>query len=187
MVIDYRKLNDLTIKDDYPLPDMRHKLDKLCGKSLFTKFDLCAGYNNIRIEPTDAYKATFKTPLGTYIPQVMGFGFSNAPPLFQRIMDCDLRPIKDKYPDNFPNILDDGLIATRSTPSERALHTAIIHELLDLFEQNHYFLKPSKCQFKVPEVEFLGFRIKDGELRVDPSKIASLRDWPQTLKNVKEI
>ena len=78
MIVDYRKLNDVIIKDDYLLPDLWHKLDKLCRNTLFTKVDLHSGYNNICLEPKDAWKAVYKTPLGTHIPQVMGFGFSNA-------------------------------------------------------------------------------------------------------------
>src|SRR5579863_6403184 len=83
LVVDYHKLNDITVKDHYPMPNVQVKLDKLKGKRLFTKFDVRAGYNNILIEPEDAHKAAFKTPLGTYVPKVMTFGLSNAPSVFQ--------------------------------------------------------------------------------------------------------
>jgi hypothetical protein len=86
LVVDYRKLNDITVKDHYPMPNIQMELDKLKGKHLFTKFDVRAGYNNIRIEDDDAYKAAFKTPLGTYVPKVMPFGLTNAPSVFQRAM-----------------------------------------------------------------------------------------------------
>ena len=118
MIVDYRKLNDVTVKDNYPLPDLQHKLDKLQGKKLFTKVDLCSGYNNICLGPKDAWKALFKTPLGMHIPQVMGFGFSNTPPLFQHAMNQDLQAIKDKYTDNFANYLDNCVVATRDLPVE---------------------------------------------------------------------
>ena len=90
MIMDYRKLDDVTIKDDYPFPNLQHKLDKLCRKMLFTKVDLCFGYNNIHLELKDAWKASFKTPLGMHILQVMGFRFSNMLPLFQCAMNHDL-------------------------------------------------------------------------------------------------
>ena len=112
MIVDYRKLNDVTIKDDYPLPNLQHKLDKLQGKTLFTKVDLHSRYNNIHLEPKDAWKASFNTPLGTHIPQVMGFGFSNVLPLFQCAMNQDLQPIKDKHANNFANYLDDCVVTT---------------------------------------------------------------------------
>src|SRR5579863_8757070 len=90
LVVDYHKLNDITVKDHYPMPNVQVKLDKLKGKRLFTKFDVCARYNNILIEPEDAHKAAFKTPLGTYIPKVITFGLSNAPSIFQQSMYRDL-------------------------------------------------------------------------------------------------
>jgi hypothetical protein len=87
MVIDYRKLNDMTKKDFYPLPNLWFKLEKLSHYKLFSKFDVRAGYNNIYIKDEDQYKATFKTPIGTFIPTVMTFGFCNAPSIFQRAMN----------------------------------------------------------------------------------------------------
>ena len=93
MVIDYRKLNDITKKDFYPLPNLRTELEKLSKHSLFSKFDVHAGYNNIRIRREDQHKAAFKTPLGTFIPTVITFGFCNAPSIFQRAMNRDLAPL----------------------------------------------------------------------------------------------
>ena len=87
MVIDYRKLNDITKKDFYLLLDLRRELEKLLKHTLFSKFDVRASYNNIRIMDQDQYKATFKTPYGTYIPIVMTFGFCNALSIFQRAMN----------------------------------------------------------------------------------------------------
>jgi len=87
MVIDYQKLNDITKKDFYPLPDLQCKLEKLSKHSLFSKFDIRAGYNNIRIADKDQYKAAFKTPFGTFIPMVITFGSCNAPSIFQQAMN----------------------------------------------------------------------------------------------------
>ncbi len=83
MAIDYRKLNDVTKKDFYPLPNLWTELEKLSQHRLFSKFDVRAGYNNIRIREKDQTKAAFKTPLGTFVPTVMTFGFCNAPSIFQ--------------------------------------------------------------------------------------------------------
>src|SRR5579863_10373323 len=69
LVIDYRKLNDIMVKDHYPMPNVQVELDKLKGKRLFTKFDVCARCNNVLIEPEDAHKATFKTPLAPMFPR----------------------------------------------------------------------------------------------------------------------
>jgi hypothetical protein len=65
-VINYRKLNDITIKDSYPLPRIDEMMDRICGSELFTKFDLKSGYNQIRIRPGDEWKTTFMTPFGPF-------------------------------------------------------------------------------------------------------------------------
>ena len=78
-------------------------------------------------------------------------------------------------------------MATGDSPTEQQLHREIVHLLLELLKQHHYFLKASKCEFEQPEVKFLGFRIKDGELKIDPSKISGLHDWPRELKNVHKV
>ena len=134
MVIDYRKLNDMTKKDFYPLPNLRTELEKLSHHKLFSKFNVCAGYNNIHIKDTNQHKAAFKTPLGTFIPTVMTFGFCNAPSIFQRAMNRDLEPLKQLYPNNFANYMDDIAIGTDNTPQGQALHEHIVHQFLDILE-----------------------------------------------------
>jgi len=187
MVIDYRKLNDITKKDFYPLPNLRTELEKLSQYKLFSKFDVRAGYNNIRIKDEDQYKAAFKTPLGTFIPTVMTFGFCNAPSIFQRAMNRDLELLKQKYPNNFANYMDDVAIGTNASPEGRNLHKQIVHEFLDTLEQHSYFLKASKCEFEKEEMEFLGFRVGGGTVRIDPSKLGGIANWPRELKSVKEV
>jgi hypothetical protein len=119
MIIDYQKLNDMTKKDFYPLSNLRVELEKLSHHKLFSKFNVRAGYKNICIKDEDQYKATFKTPIGTFIPTVMTFGFCNAPSIFQRAINRDLRPLKQKYPDNFANYMDDVAIGTDDSPEGR--------------------------------------------------------------------
>ena len=187
MVIDYRKLNDRTKKDFYPLPNLQTELEKLSHHKLFSKFDVRAGYNNIRIKETDQHKAAFKTPLGTFIPTVMTFGFCNAPSIFQRAMNRDLEPLKQLYPNNFANYMDNTAIGTDDTPQGQALHEHIVHQFLDILERHSYFLKVSKCEFEKREIEFLGFLVGNGTVRIDPTKIGGISDWPRELKSVKEV
>jgi len=187
MVVDYCKVNDMTIKDHYTMANTETELDKLKSKKIFTKFDIQARYNNIIIEPEDRYKAAFKTQIGTYISQVMPFGLCNAPPLFQQATNRDFRAIKQKYPNDFAHFMDDMCIGTGDTPEELAKHRQIVHELLELFEKHSYFLKLSKCVFEAKEIEFLRFRVGYGVASIDQSKMDGLRNWPRTLSTVKEI
>jgi hypothetical protein len=187
MVINYRRLNDMTKKDFYPLPNLWVELEKLSHHKLFSKFDVRAGYNNIHIKDEDQYKAAFKTLIGTFIPTVMTFGFCNAPSIFQRAMNRDLGPLKQKYPDNFANYMDNVAIGTNDSPEGRRLHEQIIHDFLDILEQHSYFLKVSKCKFEKNRMEFLGFQVGEGTVKIDPSKIGGITDWPRKLNSVKEV
>jgi hypothetical protein len=165
MVIDYQRLNDITKKDFYPLPNLHTELEKLSHHKLFSKFNVRVGYNNIRIKEEDQYKAAFKTPLGTFIPTVMTFRFCNAPSIFQRAMNWDLEPLKQKYPNNFVNYMDDVAIGTDDSSEGRRLHEEIVHEFLNTLEKHSYFLKVSKCEIKKNEIT----------------------NWPRMLHSVKEV
>jgi hypothetical protein len=129
---------------------------------LFSKFDVRAGYNNIQIKEEDQYKAAFKTLLGTFIPTVMTFRFCNAPLIFQRAMNRDLKPLKQKYPNNFANYMDDVAIGTDNSPEGQELHEQIVHEFLDILKKHSYFLKVSKCEIEKDNMEFLGFLVGNG-------------------------
>ncbi len=187
MVIDYRKLNDITKKDFYPLPNLRRKLEKLSKHSLFSKFDVRAGYNNIYIVDKDQYKAAFKTPFGTFIPTVMTFGFCNTPSIFQQAINRDLAELKQKYLENVSNYMDDVAIGTDDSPAGIRLHKEIIHCFLAILQRHAYFLKLSKCKFEKKEMEFLGFQVRNRQVRVDPSKISRIKNWPLKLKNIKQV
>src|SRR6266404_2281345 len=96
-VQDYRRLNDITVKNAAPLPLIPDLIDKLHNARYFTKLDICWGYNNIHICHGDEWKAAFKTPLGLFEPLVMTFDLCNAPATFQTFMN-----------DIFEDLLDQG-------------------------------------------------------------------------------
>ena len=98
IIMDYREVNKWTVRDNNPLSNIREALENLRNKTLFSKFDIRWGYNNIRIAKEDQYKAAFKTKDGIFIPQVMYFGLMNAPPFFQRMMHRDFRKLLQRYP-----------------------------------------------------------------------------------------
>ena len=188
IIMDYRKLNKWTVHDNNLLPNIWEALENLQGKNLFLKFDICLGYNNIWIKEEDQYKAAFKTNYGTYILQVMYFGLMNALSFFQRVMHWDFRPLLQKYPENLKNYyMNDWWVTTADTKKGCWLHKQIIHEFLDLMEEKSYFLKASKMQFERPQMEILGWQVGGGCIRIDPSKVAGIAEWPRKLKNVKEV
>ncbi|CCO35134.1 Retrotransposable element Tf2 155 kDa protein type 1 [Rhizoctonia solani AG-1 IB] len=152
LVVDYRKLNEVTVKDVYPLPRQDDLMAKLRKAKIFTKLDLRWGYNNVQIKEGDEWKTAFKTKYGSFEYLVMPFGLTNAPAAFQRFMNDLFRDLLDI---TVVVYLDDILIFSKD-PSEHNKH---VREVLQRLARNQLFCKPSKCHFHVNTVEYLGIRI----------------------------
>ena len=187
IIIDYREVNKWTIRDNNPLPNIREALENLWNKTLFSKFDIWWGYNNIQIAKEDQYKAAFKMKHGTFIPQVMYFSLKNVPPFFQRMMHCDFRELLQRYLENLRNYMDNWWIAMENTSEGMALHWKITHEFLNQMEKKSYFLKISKTKFEELQMEILGWQVEAGGIHINPSKVAGIQDWPCQLKDVKQV
>jgi hypothetical protein len=112
VVQEYKTLNEFTILDKHPLPLITNLIEQLHGKMLFIKFDICMGYNNIRIADRDQEKVAFTTPLGQYEPMVMNFGLCNAPATFVCAMTRVFRTLQNTYPGEVLIYMNDILIAT---------------------------------------------------------------------------
>jgi Reverse transcriptase (RNA-dependent DNA polymerase) len=93
LVQDYRKLNEMMIKNRYPLPLTHELIDRVKGSKYFTKLDICWGYNNVRIKDGDECKVAFKTNHGMFEPLVMFFGLNNSPATFQTMMNDIFRDL----------------------------------------------------------------------------------------------
>ena len=104
-----------TERDVYPMPRIEQILEQLHGKVLFTTLDIRDGYNNICVRPQDQWKLAFKLPEGTYAPQVMFFGMTNAPAVFQRTMDRIFAVLKNKYVTFWPKRLLARAISSLTT------------------------------------------------------------------------
>jgi hypothetical protein len=183
-VYDYRKVNEWTVKDVYPLPRIDTIFDQMGDTKLMSKFDIRDGYYNIRIHPNSQWITAVKTDKGLFEVKVMPFGLCNAPAAFQRMADRIFADLKKKYPRWVHWYLDDFLIVT---PDDPELHDQITKEYLEILEKESLFLKPEKCQFARKKIEFLGYVINQGTICIDPSKKHGLADWPRRLKSVREV
>ena len=112
LVQDYRKLNQITIKDKTPLPLIGEVIDKLKEVRYFNKLDLIWGYNNVRIKEGDKWKAAFLTNKGLFEPRVMYFRLCNSPGTFQRMMNSVFRELL--HEGILANYMDDFVIPART-------------------------------------------------------------------------
>ena len=171
MVCDWRDLNRITVKNKACLPNIDDLLDTIQGSRYFTKLDLRSGYNQIRIKEEDIAKTAINTPFGHYQFRVMGFGLTNAPATFQALMNSILQPYLRKFVVVF---LDDILIFSKCW-KEHIQHVKLV---LDALRSNRLFCKPSKCEFGVQDVLFLGHRVDGINISPDPEKIKAVANWP---------
>lgn len=180
LVVDYRKLNAITIKNCYPLPLTQELIDQLSNATVFSKLDLRWGYNNVRIREGDQWKAAFRTSRGLFEPVVMNFGLTNAPATFQHMMNDIFQDLQGVYVIVY---LDDILIFS----GDRASHTAHVQVVLQRLKDNDLFCKPEKCEFFQSSVEYLGMVIGKGTVAMDPAKVEAVTSWPkpEKLKDVQ--
>lgn len=169
--VDYRKLNDITIKNRFPLPIIDEILNELAGTKYFSKLDMRAGYHQVRMKESDEHKTTFKTHHGHYQFRVLPFGLTNAPTTFQCTTNELLGPFLRKFVLVF---LDDILIYSPTLE----LHIQHLRLVLEKFRQHHFFLKHSKYSFAQSQLEYLGHIISDQGVATDLAKIEAMLKWP---------
>ena len=177
--IDYRKLNEKTVKDVYPLPRIDSCLDALAGAKWFSTFDLRAGYHQVGLHPRDAHKTTFITRRGSFKFDVLPFGLCNAPATFERLMDLVMSGL------NYESLLvylDDIIVFSETLE----VHLVRLELVFLRLEAAGLKLKASKCHIMQQKVLFLGHVVTPQGIATDPDKIQLVTEWP-TPRNLKEV
>ena len=180
--VDYRKLNEVTVKDSYPLPRIDDCLDALVGCSWFSTLDLCSGYWQVAMNEEDKPKTAFSTGNGLYQFTLMSFGLCNAPATFERLMEKVLSGLPWEVCLLY---LDDIIVHGREfTEAIERLRT-VLQRLRDAGLK----LSPNKCILLQKSVPFLGHVVRNHGVSTDPKKIEAVRSWPspQTAKDVKSF
>lgn len=162
VVIDYRRLNNVTKKDSYPLPCIDNTLDRLGGSKFFLAMDLASGYWQIELPESEQEKCAMITASGLYQPMCMPQGLCNAPATFQRAMDYILSDLKLSCVLVY---LDNINVFSRTFNK----HLKHLEEVFSRVVKKNMKLKPSKCHFFKSQVDYLRFVIdKNGLCPQDP-------------------
>jgi hypothetical protein len=170
MCVDYRSLNEVTIKNKCLLPRIEDLFDQMKGADVFSKTDLRSGYHQLRIQESDIPKTASLTRYGLYEYAVMSFGLTNAPAYFMYLMN----KVFMEYMDKFVVVFIYDILIFSKMEEEHKKHLRLVLEKL---RSNQLYAKFSKCEFWLTEVTFLGHVISTGGVSVDPGKVRDVLNW----------
>lgn len=182
MVIDYRKLNEKTISDRYPMPEINYVIDQLKGQKYFITLDLASGFHQIKMKDSDIEKTAFSINNGKYEFTRMPFGLKNAPAIFQRAIDDVLRQHIGKICYVY---IDDVIIFGKSL--DEVLKNLEI--ILKALNNANLKIQLDKSEFLHKEIEFLGYVITSDGLKPNIKKIEAIEKYPEptTIKELRSF
>ena len=168
--VDYRKLNAVTVKDAYPLPNIEDAVNTLAGAKYFCTLDLASGYWQVEMSEEAKQKTAFVTREGLFQFNVMPFGLSNAPATFERLMELVLKGMTWRQ----CVVYIDDIIVFGETFKET--HERL-QSVFGRLRQAHLRLKPKKCFLFKPSTLYLGYVVSAEGVKPDPNKVEALRTW----------
>ena len=172
LCVDYRKLNQITTRDAFPLPRVDDAIDAMHGCKYFTTLDLASGYWQVELEDSSKAKSAFVTPFGLFQWNVMPFGLCNAPGTFQRLMFSVLQGL---IPLLCLVYLDDIIVFSATFQD----HLSNLRQVLTRLRKAGLKIKPSKCHLAQPSVKYLGFQFSRSGVSPDADKLDAIRNWKQ--------
>lgn len=182
MCVDFRELNANTRPEHYPLPRIDEQVDRLNGAHFFSSLDMASGYHQIRVSPESVERTAFVTPDGQYEYLAMPFGLRNAASVYQRCINKALKSLKDTISLAY---MDDVLCYSSSVSEGlRRLDT-----VLRALAEAGFSFNIAKCKIMKTQINYLGYVIRAGEVRPNPSKVRALVEapFPKTATQVRQF
>ena len=168
LCVDFKNLNQVSLKDNYPLPNMDHILQRVVRSQRMSLLDGFSGYNQVAVHPDDQEKTTFTTPWGTFMYSKMPLGLINVGDNFQREMDIAL----SKERDMFVVIYLDDITVFSKTDQDHLEHLKKVFLKCTKFGIS---LNPKKPNFAMEEGKILGHIISEKGSRIDPDRVAAIQ------------
>lgn len=177
--VDYRSLNNITVKMRYPIPLINETLNNLSRARIFSKFDIIHAFNRIRIKEGHEYLTAFNTRFGQFEYLVLPFGLCNGPATFQQFINTTLQDYLDQFVTAY---LDDILVFSESADQ----HVDHVKKVFDRLQHANLQLDIDKSEFHVAEVKYLGLIITTSGVKMDPDKLMAISDWhpPRTVSDL---
>jgi hypothetical protein len=179
MCVDYRGLNNITVKNKCPVPNISELRERLAVAKYLTKLDLRDGFYNLRVKKEDAYKTAFKCRYGHFEFRVVPMGLSNSVPAFQAMMNRIFKPFIDMCVIVY---IDDLLVNSKSKED----HERDLNKVFSLIEKHQFFVKRSKCDFMKTEVEFCGHRVTGEGISISEQNKKEMSLKP-VIRNVADL
>ena len=167
--INFKKLNERTRIDAYPLPRIDGLLELFRETKIFTSIDLAYGFWQVEMKEEDKHKTAFSSDFGLYEFNVMPFGLVNAPPTFQRL----LNKVLDGYLYDFAVVYVDDILIFSKTVEEHFIH---LKKILDRLKNANLTVKLKKCKFFEPNIEFLGHQVGRDGLKPNERNIEKIKN-----------
>jgi hypothetical protein len=167
---DYQLLNEVTIKNKYPLLRIEDLFNQMKGASVFSKIDLRSGYHQLKIWESDIPKTTFDTRYGLYESTVKSFGLTNVPAYFMYLIN----KVFMAYLNKFVVVFIDDILVFSKLEEEHEKHLRLVLEKL---RSNKLYTKFSKCEFWLTKVAFHRHVISAGGVSIDPGKVKDVLNW----------
>ncbi len=168
--VDWRRLNEVTKKDSWPMPTVQDTIASLAGSNIFSGVDMAGAFHCVEVHPEDREKTAFATPFGTFQQKRLGFGVTNGPATYCRLVD---KVLKDIPPTEALSFVDDGVVHSDGLGQ----HLRNLDKTLNAYRKAGLKLAPQKCSFFSPQITYLGHIVNRHGVRPVDSYVRAVRDW----------